>query len=186
MTQHDQPEVVRQALEHPCPRCHAPAGIGCARPNGGMLPSHTVHRAREEVVSRLSTDTGPPADLKTAHGREQWRDYADTLRERGDWTPGNRRILLSALRFAEEAENALETAASEPECIGSTGQSVANPQFTVAQRCQARWLTALSHLMLTPAGRVGATSGGSSGGAKGDDLDALDAEAASSSGRSGG
>jgi hypothetical protein len=146
-----------------------------------MLASHTVHADREAIVDRVQTDSGPPSILTTNHGREMWRDYEVTLRERGEWTPGNRRILLVGLRFAEEAETALETAAAEPECVGSTGQAVANPQFTVAARCQERWLSALSRLMLTPDSRVGAARGGHAGGEKGDDLDALDREAAGNS-----
>jgi hypothetical protein len=177
MPERQQPERVKQALEHPCPRCKSPAGIGCGRPSGSMLPSHTVHAAREAIVDRLQTDDGPPSALSTNHGREMWRVYADTLRERGEWHAGTRRILLSALRFAEEAESALERAAAEPECIGSTGNAIANPQFAVARGAQERWFAGLERLMLTPSSRVGATAGHPAPGDKGDALDALDAQA---------
>jgi hypothetical protein len=84
-------------------------------------------------------------------------------------------VLLSALRFGEECESALERAAEEPECIGSAGQAIANPQFQVAARCQERWFAGLEKLMLTPASRIGAPTGGKTvAGGKGDELDEFD------------
>lgn len=175
----EQPERVKQALEHPCPRCHAPAGIGCARPSGSMLPSHTVHAAREGIVDTMREDTGPPSVIRTNAGRTIWRDAMRALRERGDVTPWNTRILLSAVRWTEEHEAALERAADAPEVIGSTGQSVANPQFKVASTAQARALQAFMVLLLPPAARVATAASGSDPGETGDEFDDLDRAAAS-------
>lgn len=177
------PERVKQALEHVCPRCKSPTGVGCTRPSGSFLPSHTVHRAREEAASRVRDDAGPPGEIKTNQGRACWRSWLDTLRERGQVTPGNRRLLLSAVRNLEEAETAHEAAAASPEVVGSTGQQVANPQFAVAARCQERCLAALRALMLTPDTRVAAPAGGHLGGEVGDELDELDVKRRSKSGR---
>jgi hypothetical protein len=170
----EQPERVRLALEHPCPRCKAPAQAGCTRPNGTWLADDKVHKAREDIAARLTHDDGPPASIATNGGRVCWRDYADSLRERGDWTPGNRRLLLSAIRWSEEAEAALERAAETPECIGSTGQAVANPQFQVAARAQEKQLAALTALRLTPASAFFVPVGGKLPGERGDELDDLE------------
>lgn len=180
----DVPERVKQALEHTCPRCKAPPGIGCARPTGSMLPRDQVHKPREEAAARVRDDTGPPGELRTNWARASWRDYMDTLRERGEASrPGVRRILLLALRQLEEAAAALERAADEPECIGSTGNAIANPQFKVASTAQERGLGALRALMLTPDSRVGAATGGAvPAGQAGDDFDDLDRQAAQHAG----
>lgn len=178
----DQPERVRQALEHVCPRCHAPAGIGCARPTGSMLPANKVHKDREDAAARVRDDTGPPADLSTNWARSAWRTYLDTLRERGDVTPGNLRILLQGLRQLEESAAALARASDEPECIGSTGNAIANPQFKVAATCQDKGLNCLQILMLTPNARVGAALAGAAGGEKGDEFDDLDRAASAAAG----
>jgi hypothetical protein len=148
-----------------------------------MLPSHTVHAAREAAAGRVRDDDGPPAVIQTNFGRAIWRDCLGTLRERGDVTPHGRRLLLSAIRWTEEHEASLERAASAPEVIGSTGQAVANPQFKVASVAQERAISAYRTLLLTPDTRVATPAGGSNPGEMGDDLDALDAEAAAGGAR---
>jgi hypothetical protein len=179
----DQPERVRQALEHPCPRCHAPAGIGCARPSGSMLPSHTVHAAREDAAGRVRDDDGPPAVIQTNFGRAIWRDCLGTLRERGDVTPHARRSCCRRSGGPRSTRPRSSGRPGSPRCIGSTGQAVANPQFKVASVAQERAISAYRTLLLTPDTRVATPIGGSNPGETGDDLDALDAEAAAGGGR---
>lgn len=173
----DVPPRVREALEYECPRCKAPAGIGCTRPTGSHLASHTVHKAREEAAALVKHDDGPPTVIVTNQGRLAWRDQLATLKSRGDINPTNLRVLLSAIRWQEVAEASLARAEEAPEVVGSTGQAVANPQYTVAARASERSLSAYRALMLLPDSRIGA-AGGPGGVQDGDDLDDLDREAA--------
>lgn len=178
------PDRVQQALEHPCPKCHAPAGFGCVRPSGRSLPDGEVHAPREAVAARLVEDDGPPAAIATNAGRTVWRDCAKTLRERNDWSPRTKRILLAGVRWLEAQDTAMTRAEEEPEVVGSTGQLQANPSYRVAAAATDKMLACFARLKLTPDTQVG-VSGDGRGAPAGDDFDDLDAEAARGVARSG-
>lgn len=174
--------AAREALEHPCPRCHAPAGIGCVRPTGRNLPPGQVHAPREAAAANLASDDGPPASIATNVGKTVWRDCAETLRERGDWSARTRRILLAGVRWMEAQTSAFDRAEAEPEVLGSTGQLQANPSYRVAAAATDKMLQCFARLKLTPDTQVGVSADGR-GAPVGDDFDALEAEAAAATGR---
>jgi hypothetical protein len=165
------PARIKLALEHSCPKCKAPAGIGCASPSGRQVQPH---KPRLALVDQLTLDTGPPAVLKTPSGRTLHRSIVTTLQERGDLTPLALALAKRIVRNVEEADNARETAADSPTVIGSTGQEVPHPMWAVCARLEERALADARALMLTADSRVAAPAGGASRGAVGDELDDLD------------
>lgn len=159
----------------PCPRCGAAAGAPCRRPNGRVVGPEHAHAGRKKAAAAPDVPEDVAERLIDPEAQQLYRSVVGELERRDEATPWTRQLAFRAARNAQEATIAFEQAADAGVVLGSTGQEVAHPLWSVALRLQERVLADLKALRMTPDSAGWTSAGGAE--AK-DDLDDLDELAA--------